>query len=42
MLSREVRGVPALIMVATDWFRDVRQEEAAEWRRGIIEGPGRR
>lgn len=42
LLSREVRGVPAVIIVSTDWLRDVRQEEAAEWRRDIMEGPGRR
>ena len=30
MLSRETRGVPAVIKVSTDWLRDVRQEEAAE------------
>ena len=42
VLSREVRGVPAVIMVSTDWLSDIRQEEAAEWRRGIMEGPGRR
>lgn len=42
VLSREVRGVPAVIVVSTDWLRDVRQDEAAEWRRGIMEGPGRR
>lgn len=42
LLSRERRGVPAVIVVSTDWLRDVRQEEAAEWRRGIMEGPGRR
>ena len=42
LLSSEARGVPAVIMVLTDWFKDVRQEEAAEWRRGIMEGPGRR
>ena len=42
LLSREVRGVPAVIIVSTDWLREVRQEEAAEWRREIMEGPGRR
>ena len=42
VLSREARGVPAVITVSTDWLRDVRQEDAAEWRRGIMEGPGRR
>lgn len=42
LLSREARGVPAVIIVSTDWLRDVRQEEAAEWRRDIMEGPGRR
>lgn len=42
VLSREVRGVPAVIMVSTDWLRDVRQDEAAEWRRWTMEGPGRR
>lgn len=42
LLSRERRGVPAVIVVSTDWFRDVRQEEAAEKRRGTMEGPGRR
>ena len=42
VLSREARGVPAVIMVSTDWLRDVRQEDAAEWRRGTMEGPGRR
>ena len=41
-LSTERRGVPAVMTVSTDWLRDVRQEEAAEWRRGIMEGPGRR
>ena len=40
--SRERRGVPAVIIVSTDWLRDVRQEEAAEWRRGMMEAPGRR
>ena len=42
LLSREARGVPAVIIVSTDWLRDVRQEEAAEWRRETMEGPGRR
>lgn len=42
LLSRDRRGVPAVIVVSTDWLRDVRQEEAAEWRRGMMEGPGRR
>ena len=42
LLSREARGVPAVIIVSTDWLREVRQEEAAEWRREIMEGPGRR
>lgn len=42
VLSREARGVPAVIIVSTDWLRDVRQEDAAEWRRETMEGPGRR
>ena len=42
LLSRERRGVPAVMNVSTDWLSEVRHEEAAEWRSGMMEGPGRR
>lgn len=40
--SRLWRGVPAEIVVATDWFRDMRVSVAAAWSAGITEGPGSR
>ena len=39
--SRLVRGVPVLISVETDWFREMRVELAADWRAGIMAGPGK-
>lgn len=42
LLSRERRGVPVVMVVATDWFREVRVERAARCREGIMRGPGRR
>lgn len=38
----ESKGLPAVIMVDTDWFNDLIVSEAAECRAGMMEGPGRR
>lgn len=35
------RGVPMEISVETDWFRETRAEWAADWREGIMAGPGK-
>lgn len=37
-----LRGVPVEISVETDWLREMRAEVAAEWREGIMSGPGKR
>ncbi len=42
VFSREAGGASAVIVVATDWLREMRQSEAAEWRRGTMAGPGSR
>lgn len=39
--SRLLRGVPVLISVETDWFREIKVEVAAEWRVGMRAGPGK-
>ena len=40
--SRLRRGVPAEIVVATDWLRAMRVSAAAPWSAEMIEGPGSR
>lgn len=41
-LSEDRRGDPVVIVVATDWLRDMSAVWAAEARAGIMEGPVRR
>lgn len=38
----DMKGLPVVIVVETDWFRDNSVDWAARWRVGIMEGPGRR
>ena len=42
LMSGVLTGVPTVIVVSTDWLREMRVCVAAEWRAGIMEGPGRR